>query len=155
VRRLWPSALARVGAVGALAAAYIVSVNLPRRLPGNRPAQLWSNDANYAAFFLAAVVLAVLLRRWLAVISRRNAEAMRQAAQLSHEAHWRTMTGDVFGPVLELLENLAVIEDQVPASLRQEAGRLISLIEAVNPLPGSPAAHGLGAEAIEKGDSGG
>ena len=151
VRRLWPLVLARAMIVGALAAAYIVSVNLPRRLPGDRPAQLWSNDANYAAFFLAAVVLAVLLRRWLAVISRRNAEAVRQAAQLSHEAHWRAMTVDVFGPVLELLDSLTVIGEQVPASLRAEAGRLISLIEAVNPLTGGPAARGLGADSIEGG----
>jgi hypothetical protein len=143
--------LARVVAVGALAAAYIVSVNLPRRLPGDRPAQLWSNDANYAAFFLAAVVLAVLLRRWLAMISRRNAEAVRQAEQLSHEAHWRAMTGDVFGPVLELLDNLAVIGEQVPASLRDEAGRLINLIEAVNPNTGSPTALGRGAAAAGPG----
>jgi hypothetical protein len=149
--RRWPLVLARAVAVGALAAAYIVSMNLPRRLPGDRPAQLWSNDANYAAFFLAAVVLAVLLRRWLAVISRRNADAVRQAAQLSHEAHWRAMTVDVFGPVLELLDSLAVIGEQVPASLRAEAGRLISLIEAVNPLTGSTAPRGLGAEAIEGG----
>jgi hypothetical protein len=154
LRWLWPSALARAAAVGALAFAYMVSVNLPRRLPGDRPAQLWSNDANYAAFFLAAVVLAVLLRRWLAVIGRRNAEAIRQATQLSHEAHWRAMTVDVFGPVLELLDNLAVIGEQVPASLRAEAGRLIRLIEAVNPLTGSAARGGSGAEAIEGGRDG-
>lgn len=64
------------------------------------------------------------------------------------------MTVDVFGPVLELLDNLAVIGEQVPASLRAEAGRLIRLIEAVNPLTGSAARGGSGAEAIERGRDG-
>ncbi len=125
--------LPRAAATGALAAAYFLSVSLPRRLPGDGPAQLWANDANYAVFFLAAVVLAVLLRRWLTVISRRNAEEVSQAAQLSREAYWRAVTVDVFGPVFELLDRLAVIGEQVPASLRQEADRLISLIDAVDP----------------------
>jgi hypothetical protein len=136
-RWLRPSLIARAALSGALAAAYIVSVSLPRRLPGDGSTQLWANDANYAIFFLAAVLTAVLLRRWLAVISRRNAEAVSQAAQLSQEAYWRAVTVDVFGPVLELLDRLDVIGEHVPASLRQEAGRLISLIEAVNPLTGS------------------
>lgn len=136
-RWLRPSLLARAAVTGALAATYIVSVSLPRRLPGDGPAQLWANDANYAVFFLAAIVVAVLLRRWLAVIRRRNAEAVGQAAQLSQEAYWRAVTVDVFGPVLELLDRLAMIGEQVPASLRLEADRLINLIEAVNPLTGS------------------
>ena len=127
--------LAGRGPVGTLAVTYILSVNLPRRL--DPPAQLWSNGANYAAFFLAAVLLAVLLRRWLIVISPRNAEAMRQAAELSHEAHWRALTVDVFGPVLELLDDLAMVgEPCQPRCAR--AGRLIRLIEAVNPRPPRP-----------------
>jgi hypothetical protein len=139
----------RAVAVGALAAAYMVSVNLPRRLPADRPVQLWANDANYAGFFVAALVMAVLLRRWLTLISQRNAEAMRQAAELSHEAHWRAMTVDVFGPVLELLDSLATIGDEVPVPLRDEAGRLITLIEAVKPRAASSQAGGLGAAAVE------
>ena len=63
----------------------------------------------------------------------RNAEAMRQAAELSHEAHWRALTVDVFGPVLELLDRLEAVGDEVPAPVRDEAARLISLIEAVKP----------------------
>jgi hypothetical protein len=126
--------LPRVAVVGALAVAYIASVNLPQRFAGDRPAELWTNDANYGAFFGSALLFALLLRRWLSVISRRNAEATQQAAQLSHEANWRAMTADLFGPVLEMLDNLAVIEDEVPLSLRAEAGRLIALIEATNPL---------------------
>jgi hypothetical protein len=131
--RRWPLMAARAVAVAALATAYIVSVNLPRRFPADQPVQLWANDANYAGFFLAAIAIAVLLRRWLTLISQRNAEAMRQAAKLSHEAHWRALTIDVFGPVLELIDSLATIGEEVPASLREEAARLISLIEAVKP----------------------
>src|ERR1019366_9308805 len=95
VRRIRPAVLARAASVGALAVAYIISVNLPRRLPSDRPVLLWANDVNYPAFFLSALVLSVLLRRWLVVIGQRNAEAIRQAAQLSHEAHWRAMTVDL------------------------------------------------------------
>ena len=126
--------LPRVAVAGALAVAYIASVNVPQRLAGDKPAELWANDANYGAFFGSALLLALLLRRWLSVISRRNAEATHQAAQLSREAYWRAMTADLFGPVLQMLDNLAVIEDEVPLSLRAEAGRLITLIEATNPL---------------------
>jgi hypothetical protein len=148
MRRAWPTVLARAAVVGALAVAYIISVNLPRRLPGDPPVLLWANDANYLAFFASALVLSLLLRRWLMVIGQRNAEAIAQAAQLSHEAHWRAMTVDLFGPVLEMLDGLAVIQDQVPTSMREEAGRLISLIEAVNPLSGTSTAGGLGPESI-------
>jgi hypothetical protein len=144
--RAWPAVLARAAVVGALAVAYIVSVNLPRRLPGDPPVLLWANDANYTAFFASALVLSLLLRRWLMLMGQRNAEAIAQAAQLSHEAHWRAMTVDLFGPVLEMLDGLAVIQDQVPASVREEAGRLISLIEAVNPLTGASTAGGPGPE---------
>ena len=81
--------------------------------------------ANFAWFFGAALLVAVLLRRWLTLISTRNAEAMRQAAELSHEAHWRALTVDVFGPVLELLDGPATVGDAVPAQFRREAERLI------------------------------
>jgi hypothetical protein len=114
-----------------LAVAYLVSVSVPRRL--DPPVQLGTNDANFAWFFGAALVVSVLLRRWLTLIGTRNAEAMRQAAELSHEAHWRALTVDVFGPVLELLDGLEALGDAVPAEFRREADRLICLIEAVKP----------------------
>lgn len=117
----------------ALAAAYLVSVNVPRRLPQDDPLLLWGNAANYVGFFLVAFVLAVLLRRWLAKIARRNDEAARQAAELSHAAHWRALTVDVFGPVLALFDELAAVGEEVPVPLRTEAGRLIRLINAVRP----------------------
>ena len=148
-RRRRPLMATRAVAVAALAAAYMVSVNLPRRLPADRPVQLWANDANYAGFFLAAMVIAELLRRWLTLISQRNAEAMRQAAELSHEAHWRAMTVDVFGPVLELLDSLATIGETVPVPLRNEAERLITLIEAIKPRAASSQAGGQGSAAVE------
>ena len=132
-RRRWPLVATQAVTVIALAAAYLVSVNVPRRLPGDDLLLLWGNAANYVGFFLVSFVLAVLLRRWLAKIAQRNDEAARQAAELSHAAHWRALTVDVFGPVLELLDQLAVIGEGVPAALRSEAGRLIGLIDAVRP----------------------
>src|SRR5260370_39552754 len=128
-----PLPAAQAVAVTALVAAYLVSVNVPRRLRQDDPLLLWGNAANYAGFFLAAFVLAVLLRRWLAKIGQRNDEAARQAAELSHAAHWRALTVDVFGPVLALFDELAGIGDEVPAPLRSEAGRLIRLIGAGRP----------------------
>lgn len=132
----------RATAVVTLAAAYLLSVILPRRL--DPPVQLWTNDANFAWFFGAALVVSVLLRRWLILISTRNAEAMRQAAELSHEAHWRALTVDVFGPVLDLLDGLEAIGDAVPVQFRREAERLISLIEAVKPRPSRVPPAGIG-----------
>jgi hypothetical protein len=127
-----------------LAVAYLLSVSLPRRL--NAPVQLWTNDANFAWFFGAALVASVLLRRWLTLISTRNAEAMRQAAELSHEAHWRALTVDVIGPVLELLDGLEAVGDAVPAEFRREAERLIGLIEAVKPRSPWALSAGTGAD---------
>jgi hypothetical protein len=150
-RWLWPRVVARAAVVGSLAAAYLLSVYLPRRLRGDGTAQLWANDVNYLVFFVASAVVALLVRRWLTVISRRNAETARQAAELGREAHWRALTIDVFGPVLELMDDLAVIGEQVPPSLRQEAGRLISLIDAVNPHARSPAARDPDAGAAGEG----
>jgi hypothetical protein len=139
--------VSRSAVVVTLAAAYLLSVSLPRRL--DPPVQLWTNDANFAWFFGAALVVSVVLRRWLTLISARNAEATRQAAELSHEAHWRALVVDVFGPVLELLDDLEAVGDAVPAQLRSEAERLICLIEAVKPRPSRvpPAAMGAGVRA--------
>ena len=135
-----------------LAAAYLLSVSLPRRL--DPPVQLWTNDANFVWFFGASLVVSVLLRRWLTLISTRNAEAMRQAAELSHEAHWRALTVDVFGPVLELLDGLEAIGDAVPVQFRREAERLIRLIEAVKPRPSRVPPAGTGADVRVEADDG-
>jgi hypothetical protein len=138
-RRRGGSVAPAAAVVAVLAAAYLLSVSLPRRL--DPPVQLWTNAANFAWFFGAALVVSILLRRWLTLIRAHNAEAMRQAAELSHEAYWRALTVDVFGPVLELLDDLERVGDTIPAPLRAEAGRLIGLIEAVRLIPsGSPPA---------------
>jgi hypothetical protein len=71
---------------------------------------------------------------------------MRQAAELSHEAHWRALTVDVFGPVLELLDGLEVVGDAVPAQFRREAERLILLIETVKPRPPHAPSAGMDAD---------
>lgn len=144
--------VSRSAGVATLAAAYLLSVSLPRRL--GPPVQVWTNDANFAWFFGAALVVSVLLRRWLTLISTRNAEAMRQAAELSHEAHWRALTVDVFGPVLELLDGLEAIGDTVPGPLRREAERLIRLIEAVKPRPSRVPPAGMGADVRVEADGG-
>jgi hypothetical protein len=132
--------VARALVVILLAVTYLLSVSLPHRL--DPAVQLWTNDANFAWFFGAALVVSVLLRRWLTLISTRNAEAMRLAAELGHEAHWRALTVDVFGPVLELLDDLESVGDPVPDRLRREAERLIHLIEAVKPASRVPADQG-------------
>jgi hypothetical protein len=150
--RRGPYLASRAAAVVMLAAAYLLSVILPRRL--DPLVQLWTNDANFAWFFGAALVVSVLLRRWLILISTRNAEATRQAAELSHEAHWRALTVDVFGPVLELLDGLAAIGDAVPVQFRREAERLISLIEAVKPHPSRAPLAGIGPDVGAEADDG-
>ena len=144
--------VSRSAVVVMLAAAYLLSVSLPRRL--DPPVQLWTNDANFVWFFGAALVVSVLLRRWLTLISTRNAEARRQAAELSHEAHWRALTVDVFGPVLELLDGLEAIGDAVPVQFRREAERLIRLIEAVKPRPSRVPPAGAGADVRVEADDG-
>jgi hypothetical protein len=78
-------------------------------------------------------VVALLLRRWLAEIGQRNDEAARRARELGHAARWRALTVDVFGPVLDLFDELAVVGEEVPEPMHGEAGRLILLIDAVRP----------------------
>ncbi|MDQ1392141.1 MAG: hypothetical protein QOF30_1118 [Acidimicrobiaceae bacterium] len=127
---LWPPVLALV-----LAGAYLVSVSVPQRLPDEGVAQIWGNAANYPLFFAVAALAMFVLRRRLAVIASRNAEVTQAAAKLAHEAQWRAVTVDVFGPVVDLLDRVADLgAGKVPVSVRDEAGRLIWMIEAVRPL---------------------
>src|SRR5260370_33601020 len=79
-----PLPAAQAVAVTALAAAYLVSVNVPHRLRQDDPLLLWGNAANYAGFFLAAFVLAVLLRRPLGGIGPGDDQAAPQATAQSH-----------------------------------------------------------------------
>ncbi len=123
----------QVSAVSVLAGVYLVSVIVPRRLPRDKLLDIWGNTAIYAGVFAAFLVVALLLRRWLAEIGQRNDEAARRARELGHAAQWRALTVDVFGPVLGLFDELAVVGDEVPEPMRAEAGRLILLIDAVRP----------------------
>jgi len=131
--------------VSALTVSYMVSVNLPHRLPDEHAAQVWGNAANYPLFFVAAIMVVGVVRRRLAVIAARNADVTEAAGALAREAQWRAVAVDVFGPVLNLLERVGDLEDgEVPAGVRDEADRLISMIEAVRPLETEPVAGGLG-----------
>ena len=123
----------------ALAGVYVLSVNLPYRLPDERATQIWGNAANYPLFFAAATLGVRFLRHRLAVIAARNTEVTSAAAALAHEAQWRAVAVDVFGPVIALLERVADLSDgEVPVPVRSEADRLISMIEAVRPPDGDP-----------------
>jgi len=132
----WPPSrllAVQVSAVSVLAAVYLVSVIVPRRLPGDKLVDIWVNTVIYAGVFVAFLAVALLLRRWLAEIGQRNEEAARRARELSQAAQWRALTVDVFGPVLGLFDELAVVGEEVPEPMRAEAGRLILLIDAVRP----------------------
>jgi hypothetical protein len=128
--RRWPA----VVALG-LSGVYVVSELLPHRLHDEHLAQILGNAANYAVFFIAAFLAKMFVRRRLSLIASRNAEVTRAAAEVAHAAQWRAAVVDVFGPVVTLLDRVADAEDgQLPPSIRQEADRLISMIEAVRPL---------------------
>ncbi len=122
-----------------LGAAYLVSAYLPQRHRGVGPTGLVADAAAYAGFFLAAVATTAVSRRWLGLIGRRNAEAARGSAELSQEAQWRAAAADVFGPVLDLLDDLQRTSDEVPEAMRAHAGRLITLIAMVKPRPAQSA----------------
>jgi hypothetical protein len=121
-------------AVVALCIAYAASVSLPARAPGETLSSVLTNAFNYPIFYLAAAGLSVGLGRRLQVIAQRNEDAQRQAAELAEQAKWRAVAVDVFGPVLDLLDRAAEMDDAVPPALRREAARLIGLIDATNPL---------------------
>jgi hypothetical protein len=96
--------------------------------------QIWGSAGNYFVFFVAAGAAVAVLRRRLAVIGARNAAVTGAAAELAHDAQWRAVAVDVFGPVLHLLHRLVGLDDgEVPSGLQEEANRLILLIEAVRP----------------------
>jgi hypothetical protein len=135
-----------LGVALALGCSYVASAYLPHRLADEDPAQIWGNAANYPVFFAAAVGAAVVLRRRLSLISSRNAEVTRAAADIAHLAQWRAVAVDVFGPVIDLLDRVVDLDDgEIPAPLRDEADRLITMIDAVRPLDGNlSGARGIG-----------
>jgi hypothetical protein len=120
-------------AVAALCVGYAASVSLPDLTAAETPSSVLTNVCNYPIFYLAAAGLSIGLSRRLQVIAQRNEDAARQAAELAEQAKWRTVAVDVFGPVLDLLDRAAEMDEAVPPALRQEAARLIGLIDATNP----------------------
>jgi hypothetical protein len=136
LRRLWPLAMAIL-----LGGAYVASVYLPHRLPGDHVDEIWANTADYAVFFAAGALTVAVARRRVAAMSARNAAVTEAAAQLAKEAQWRAIAVDVFGPVVDLLDRVAQLADgAVPAPVRAEAARLMAMIDAVR--PGDTASEG-------------
>jgi hypothetical protein len=119
-----------------LTAGYVASVMLPRLAPGETAVQVLVNACNYPAFYLGAAGLSLSLRRRLEAISVRNDAVTQEAARVAAQGHLRAMMVDVFGPVFDLLERAAKMGDEVPPSLREEASRLMELIDAMNPRAG-------------------
>lgn len=117
----------------ALAAGYAASVSFPHFVPGERASGVIGNTGNYLVFYVGATAVSIALGRQLRMIAAANDAAKREASQLADEAQWRVVAVDVFGPVLDLLERAAEMDDEVPEPLRHEADRLIELIEATNP----------------------
>ncbi len=140
--RLWPAVLAL-----GLGAAYVASAYLPHRLVHDQPGQIWGDAANYLVFFAAGALTMEVARRRVSAMAARNAEVTAAAAEVAREAQWRAVAVDVFGPVLALLDRVIALADgEVPESVREEAGRLIAMIDAVRPGDGvgsTSGAHGV------------
>jgi hypothetical protein len=144
-RRLWPL----LSAVG-LSIAFLACAYLPHRLTYDRPEQIWSDAANYLVFFAAGGLTLKVARRRVNVLAERNAEATAAAAEVAQAAQWRAVAHDVFGPAIALFERVASLPDgELPPDVRDQAGRLIGMIEAVRPQErgGAVAEPGVGAPA--------
>jgi hypothetical protein len=101
-----------------LAAGYVASAYLPRRLPQDQPGQIWFNAANYVTFFAAI----------------RNARVMSEAEPVAREGQWNAAAVDVFRPTISLFDTVAALPDgPVPEHIRQQAGHIMVLIDAVRP----------------------
>jgi hypothetical protein len=117
-----------------LGAAYVASAYLPHRLAGDRPADLRGNAVNYLVFFAVGAFTIEVTRRQVLAMSRRNAKVTAAAATVAREAQWRAVVVDVFGPVQRLLSRIVALPDgELPASVQEEADRLIAMIDAVRP----------------------
>jgi hypothetical protein len=132
-RRVWPLMVAL-----GLGGAYVISAYIPHRLGNDRPGQIWGNAANYLVFFAAGALTVEVARRRVNAMAARNAEVTAAVAEVAREAQWRAVAVDVFGPVVTLLDRVIGLADgEVPASMRQEADRLILMIDAVRPGEGA------------------
>jgi hypothetical protein len=127
--RSWPLVLAL-----GLGGAYVATAYLPHRLGEDQAGQIWGNAANYFGFFLVGALTVGAARFGVRAISARNAEVNEATAQVAHEVLLREVEEEVFSPVLALLDRVAGLEDgEVPGDMRQEAGQLMSMIDAVMP----------------------
>jgi hypothetical protein len=136
-----------------LGAAYLASAYLPHRLAGDRPADIRGDAANYLVFALVGALTIAVTRRQVLAMSKRNAEVTAAAATIAREAQWRAVAVDVFGPVQTLLNRIVALPDgELPASVQQEADRLIAMIDAVRPADADRA--GEGSEEVDVHDSG-
>lgn len=133
----------------ALAATYVVSAYLPHRLADDHPGQIWGDAANYVVFFAAGALTLMVARRRVAALSAGNAEVTAAAGEVAREAQWRAVSVDVFGPVIALLDRVVNLPDgEPPAAVRQEANRLIAMIDAVR--PGDPGGSLVESEAVAR-----
>ncbi len=145
-RRLWPL----VAAVG-LGGAYVASAYLPHRLAYDSPGQIWGDAANYIVFFMAGALTLWVGRRGVMAMSARNAEVATAAAEVAHKARSRVISVDVFGPVIALLDRILDLPDgEFPVSARDEADRLMSLIDAVRPADGGGSSSEAGAGMVAR-----
>lgn len=132
-RRVWPLLLAL-----GLGGAYVASAYVPHRLVEDQPGQILGNAANYLVFFAAGALTVEVARRRVNAMAARNAEVTAAVAEVAREAQWRAVTVDVFGPVLALLDRVVGLADgEIPATVRQEADRLMAMIDAVRPAEGA------------------
>lgn len=132
-RRVWPLLLAL-----GLAGAYVASAYVPHRLGEDQPGQILGNAANYLVFFAAGALTVEVARRRVNAMAARNAEVTAAVAEVAREAQWRAVAVEVFGPVLTLLDRVVGLADgEVPATVRQEADRLMAMIDAVRPGEGA------------------
>jgi hypothetical protein len=132
-RRAWPLLLAL-----GLAGAYVASAYVPHRLSEDQPGQILGNAANYLVFFAAGALTVEVARRRVNAMAARNAEVTAAIAEVAREAQWRAVAVDVFGPVLTLLDRVISLADgEIPAPERQEADRLMAMIDAIRPSEGA------------------
>jgi hypothetical protein len=132
-RSVWPLVLAL-----GLGGAYVASAYVPHRLGEDQPGQIFGNAANYLVFFAAGALTVEVARRRVNAMAARNAEVTAAIAEVAGEAQWRAVAVDVFGPVLTLLDRVVSLADgEIPATVRQEADRLMAMIDAVRPGEGA------------------
>jgi hypothetical protein len=125
----WPVLLALT-----LAAAFIASAYLPHRLQADSPGQIWGDAANYLVFFCTGALTLLVARRPVVALTKANTELARATAEVARAGEWRAIRTDVFSRVIELIDKVIELPDGgIPQTMRQEAGQLMKMIDAVRP----------------------